>query len=124
MRVTAQELNPQGYPLNAEQQKNFERLLVAVNALRDAYGKPFQITSGVRSPEDQERINPGVRGSAHVKAAAADILDLDGRIDVFCRENLPLLEKLGLYLEEPSRTPRWCHVQVLAPRSGNRIFWP
>lgn len=124
MKVSRKELNPHNYPLTAEQAETFERLLVAVNALRDACGIPFQITSGVRSRADQARINPSQPGSAHTRAGAADILDLDGRIDAFCVANLPLLEKLGLYLEEPTRTPRWCHVQVIAPKSGRRIFWP
>lgn len=122
--VTRRELNSHDYPLTPEQSANFEHLYLAINKLRELYGKPMIITSGVRTIEDQKRINPRAMGSAHTKAAACDIADPDGALDRWCLDNLPLLTECGLYLEDPSMTPRWTHLQVLPPRSGNRVFVP
>jgi hypothetical protein len=55
---------------------------------------------------------------------AVDLEDIDGRLDAFCEGNQDVLEHLGLYLESPKATPRWCHVQQIAPKSGHRVFIP
>jgi hypothetical protein len=57
--ITREEMNPKGYALTAEQEMNQQALFNAMNVIRAAYGKPMIVTSGVRSPEDQARINPG-----------------------------------------------------------------
>ena len=122
--VSRRELNSHSYPLTPEQSVNFEHLYLAINKLREIYGKPMVITSGVRSVEDQKRINPKSMGSAHVKAAACDIADPHGALDSWCLANLDALTECGLYLEDPSKTPRWTHLQVLPPKSGKRVFLP
>jgi hypothetical protein len=38
--------------------------------------------------------------------------------------NLAVLEELQLWLEHPDATPGWCHLQILPPRSGRRVFYP
>ena len=40
---------------------------------REFYGFPIKITSGLRTVEEQEKINPGVKESAHLKGLAVDI---------------------------------------------------
>ena len=122
--ISREELNPKGYTLTPEQAANFEKLYFAMNEFRKAYGKPMTVTSGVRSENDQARINPKAKGSAHVRAAACDIADADKDVWGFCMDNIPLLEKLGLYLEDKSATPRWVHFQIYPPKSGRRVFLP
>jgi hypothetical protein len=39
-------------------------------------------------------------------------------------ENLDVLAEIGLWLEHPISTPRWCHVQTVPPKSGKRVFTP
>lgn len=38
--------------------------------------------------------------------------------------NQHVLVKLGLWMEHPSATPSWLHVQTVPPGSGNRVFYP
>lgn len=59
-------------------------------------------------------------------ALALDFGDDDELMDKWCMtaEGLAALTHIGLWLEHPSATPRWCHVQTVSPRSGNRIFKP
>jgi hypothetical protein len=122
--ISRKELNPKDYVLTPKQAANFERLFTVMNEIRKAYGKPMIVTSGVRSEVDQARINPKAPGSAHIQAAACDISDADRDVWGWCMDNLPLLEHLGVYLEDKSHTPRWVHFQVIPPRSGNRVFLP
>jgi hypothetical protein len=98
-----------------------------MNALRARYGKPMLVTSGVRSIDDQKRLDAKlgrVRSSPHLKGAACDIWDRDGHLWGWCMSNLKLLEEIGLWLEDKSRTPSWVHFQIYPPKSGNRIFLP
>jgi hypothetical protein len=55
---------------------------------------------------------------------AADVYDPDGALDVWLMspEGQYSLGQFGLYLEHPDSTPGWCHVQDVAPLSGNRVF--
>ena len=124
IHVTKRELNPKNHALTKELEENLERLYVAVNCLRTLSGMPFQIPSGLRSKKEQEHINPKHMGSAHLLGLACDIYDPDGKIWDWCISNIPTLEKLSIYLEDRKATPTWVHVQLLAPRSGKRIFLP
>ena len=122
--ITIHELNPNNYLLTLEQERNFNLLFDRLNLLRSKYGHPMIITSGVRSLEDQARINPSAMGSAHVKAAAADIADPDRRLGDWLIDNIGFCEQTGLWMEDLRFTPRWIHIQIIPPKSGNRIFIP
>jgi uncharacterized protein YcbK (DUF882 family) len=111
--------------------KNLEELLVKMNKIRTTYNKPMTVTSGLRTKEDQLRIYRarGVAddkipmGSAHLKGAACDILDLDGSLMKWCRDNVKTLEEVGLWIEDDTSVPR-VHFQTYSPKSGNRFFKP
>lgn len=120
--ITAHELNPHGYVPTDEQSQNLAELLKRINEVRTAYGKPLTVTSGLRSASDQQRINPGAPRSYHLLGAAADISDPDGALYAWCKANEPLLERVGLWLEE--RQGAWQHFQIYPPRSGHRWFLP
>jgi uncharacterized protein YcbK (DUF882 family) len=122
--ITLAELNPRKHRLTQDQQANLELLHKAINKVRSAYGKPMVVTSGVRSVEDQMRINPKAPKSKHLLGLAVDILDRDGKLWAWCMDNLKLLEEAGLYLECKSATPSWVHFQASPPKSGRRIFRP
>lgn len=129
--ITKEELNPKNYTLTEEQEKNLEQLLVKMNALRVLYKKTMIITSGIRTREDQIRIytakgvpeNKIPWGSQHLKGAACDVLDSDGSLMKWCRDNVIHLETLGLYVEDDTSVPR-VHFQIFQPKSGNRFFKP
>lgn len=122
--ISLDELNPKKYSLSEEQAKNLEKLHSAINKIRTAYGKPMLVTSGVRSEEDQKRINPKAPKSNHLLGLACDIADKDGKLWNWLMVNLNLLEEAGLYLEHKSATPTWVHFQACPPKSGKRVFFP
>lgn len=125
---TADELNQHRYPLPPDVEKNVTILIERLSLIREAYGRPMIITSGYRSKEDQMRIYAGKvkvpMGSAHLIGAAADVSDRDRSLAGFCYANISLLEKVGLWCEDPTRTPTWLHFQIYPPASGSRFFLP
>lgn len=130
--IIAKELNPKNFPVNEEQKANLEILLERMNQIRQLYGKPMVITSGLRSLDDHLRIyrEMGVidqskipMKSKHLIGAACDVLDTDGSLMKWCRANVTHLETIGLWIEDDSSVPR-VHFQIQAPSSGNRFFKP
>lgn len=98
-----------------------ENLLTKLNILREKWGKPMTITSGYR-PGRYNTAAGGARNSAHLTCEAVDIADADGSLKKYLLKNLDLLEKAGLWMEHPDRTPSWCHLQTRAVK--NRVFNP
>jgi uncharacterized protein YcbK (DUF882 family) len=116
-------------PLN--HQHNLEELLLKINKVRVLFNKPMIVTSGYRSEQDHLRIyrSKGVpdnkipMGSAHLKGAAVDILDKDGSLFKWCKDNVNQLETIELWCEDDQSVPR-VHFQIYPPKSGNRFFKP
>ena len=84
-------------PLTAQQ--HLEVLLKAVNALRDAWGKPLIVTSGYRTAADQARINPKVARSRHMTGDAVDFKDSEGTLYAWAFANQHSLDQCGLWGE-------------------------
>lgn len=120
--ISAQELNPHNYPTTNEQSTNLAALLVAINKIRTAWGKPMIVTSGLRSEVDQQRINPKAPKSNHLIGAAVDIADADGSLNAWCKANESELVAAGLWCEE--RMGSWQHFQIYPPHSEHRWFYP
>ncbi len=122
------DLNPHSYPTDAEQAANLTILLERLQALESEYvkhgGMPFHVNSGLRSVADQQRINPSAMHSKHLTGAAADVSDPDSRLWTFVIDNMPVVEAIGLWMEDKKSTPTWVHFQCQAPKSGHRIFIP
>jgi hypothetical protein len=113
------------YPGDMTQQirDNVNILLPRVNLLMDIAGKVGKVNSGWRPATVNKQVGGSLK-SNHITGRAIDLNDDDGSIDEWCMNNLKELEKVGLWLEHPSKTPRWCHLQSISPRSGNRVFLP
>lgn len=108
--------------LTPSQLFNACRLLVQINRLRDALGVPLLVTSGYRTPEHNAKIG-GAPKSNHMQCLAVDISDPDGKLKSRLAANdCYLLRRFGLYMEDPNDTPTWCHLQIVPPASGRRIF--
>lgn len=122
--ISLQELNPHGYELTPEIKANIEVLLERINKIRDAYGKPMVVTSGLRSQHDQEMINPSASKSKHLIGAACDVEDKDGKLRDWILLHLDLMEQIGFWFEAFDHTVGWVHFQMLPPGSGKRIFIP
>lgn len=134
-------------PLNQipeSHQNNLNILLQKINVIRKEWAKPMNVTSGYRSEADHLRIykelnakrkaaaekegKPFVEtkipmGSMHLKGAAMDISDPDGKLFDWCKANIKLLEDTGLWLEEADDQKR-VHFQIFSPKSGKRFFYP
>lgn len=116
---------------------NLDTLLQKINVIRKEFNKPMLVTSGYRSEADHIRIykelaekrkqtfdkNKIPWGSQHLKGAAVDISDPDGKLFDWCKANEKLLETTGLWLEEKDDQPR-VHFQIFPPKSGKRFFYP
>jgi hypothetical protein len=94
------------------------------NELLTYFGSDRKVNSGWRPKSLQMEINPRAPNSKHITGDAIDIEDKDGKLKNWCMDNGVLLAALGLYMEHPSSTPTWLHVQTVAPKSGKIVFYP
>lgn len=110
-------------PLTQEMSNNLLDLLPRVNLVRFEYGKPLYVSSGYRPPSINARAG-GSPNSSHLKCQAVDFKDADGSFAKWCLANLAILQKAGLYMEDPRWTPGWVHLMSRKPGSGKRVFIP
>jgi len=110
--------------LTPEQVANMNTIIPRANDLLQAFGEYRKVNSGYRSPADQQRINPSAPKSKHLLCAAIDLSDPDGKLSAFVMANLPLVSRIGLWIENPQKTRGWVHIQCLPPKSGSRVFNP
>lgn len=116
-----------------EIKRNADDLLLRVNLLLPfMVGVDFEthpvtrslVSSGWRPPS----VNAGVPGAAtrskHMTGQAIDLFDPDGDLDAWCMDHLDKLEQCGIWLEHPSATKGWSHMQSVPPKSGKRVFYP
>lgn len=82
------------------------------------------VSSGWRPPAVNQATPGAAPRSKHITGQAIDLYDPDGDLDEWLLGNHQPLRDLGLWLEHPSATKGWCHVQTMPPRSGNRVFYP
>lgn len=118
--------------LDNEIQHNLTILLQKVNVVREKYGKPMIVTSGLRTKQHHLEIyaKKGIypphvpMASNHLFGRAVDFADGNGELKKWVKKNIALFEELGLYMEDFASTKTWLHVQINAPKSGNRFFKP
>jgi hypothetical protein len=120
--MTIEQLNNFGYILTMDQRANLEKLAATITELEKIIGRELTVTSGLRSDQDQLRINPGVKHSAHLSGEAVDVADIDGRLYDWCLENVHELIRLGIYVEDKRFCPTWIHLQIRP--THNRFFIP
>lgn len=129
MKITKEELlkgRDIKYPDDYTQEisDNLDSLLIPLNTIRDAYGKPMTVTSGWRPPAVNSATPGAATHSKHVEGLAADILDPDGHLWVWVLENLELMKDLDIFMEDKRWTKTWVHFGLGKPHSGKRIFIP
>lgn len=110
--------------LSTELRANAAVTVERANALLAIAGMKRGVNSGWRPAAVNASIRNASKRSKHMLCLAIDLDDDDNSLDAWCMSHLAELERLGLWLEHPSATPRWCHVQTVPPRSGNRVFYP
>lgn len=109
------------YPLTKGQLESACDLLGAIGFLFGKLEIDPILSSGYR-PDNFNKSVGGAKRSAHLTCEAIDIKDTDGSIAKLLLDNLDLLERLGLYLEDPSYTIGWVHIQTRPTQ--RRVFKP
>lgn len=126
--ITIEELNRKKIQTSSVIDSNLLTLCNRLNIVREAWGKPMIVTSGLRSEGQQQNlIKAGQTNAVHSKhltGCAADILDEDGSLKAWLKENPDILVKAFLWCEAAESTPNWCHFQIVPPGSGARWFLP
>ena len=116
-----------------EIQENLKELLEKINKIRTAWANPMTVTSGLRDMANHLRIyaQKGITDqskipmkSKHLYGQACDISDPQKKLQEWCKQNEKTLEDVGLWMEDFSATPNWCHFQIVPPKSGTRWFMP
>jgi len=110
--------------LNSELRANAALTVACANALLERAGFAGIVNSGWRPHAINAAIPSASTRSKHLTCQAIDLCDVDDALDAWCIHNLCVLGDLGLWLEHPDATPGWCHVQIVPPRSGRRVFMP
>ena len=126
--ISLAELNPHGYPTDPEIDKNLMILLDRINQVRNVYGSPMTVTSGLRSDDQQKALIAVGKSTAtksnHLTGSAVDILDENRNLTAWVKANMSLMEQIGMWFEDFDHTPCCVHFQILPPKSGNRVFIP
>jgi len=110
--------------LTAELRANAEATVRRANILIARAGIACSVNSGWRPHAINARVANASARSKHLTCEAIDLSDECDALDEWCLAHLAVLEDIGLWLEHPSATPGWCHVQIVAPGSGRRVFMP
>lgn len=95
-----------------------------VNGLLSEAKVQTTVSSGWRPPAVNAATKGAAKKSKHMTGEACDLRDPKGDLGRWCLENLDVLERHQLWLEHPSRTQGWVHLQIRPPNSGSRVFYP
>lgn len=116
----------------AKYMENAENLIKNVlQPIRDAWGKPINISSGYRSQKVNEKVG-GAKNSDHLYAAAADIKPSNGDTAGLWNLIIDMKEKGKLNCRQiiweygTIKAPRWIHVSVNHnnnPHKNNQIVF-
>lgn len=81
-------------------------------------------SSGWRPSIVNDATSNAAKSSKHITAEAGDVQDKNRQFAKWCLANLDKLEEIGLWMEDCRWTPTWVHLQIVPPKSGNRVFIP
>lgn len=84
------------------------------------------VSSGWRPPAVNAATAGAAVNSKHMTGRAIDVYDPDGDLDEWLigTAGQAALKDIGLWMEHPSATKGWSHVQTVPPGSGRRVFYP
>jgi len=94
---------------------NIKKLIPKVNALLSDLGiESVSVSSGFRTQASNASLKNASKKSAHMTGEALDLSDPKQEIGKKIMANTSLLKKHGLFLEDLSATPTWCHLDIKA----------
>lgn len=84
------------------------------------------LSSGLRLPSYNATVGTAAARSKHMRGQAGDLYDPEGEIDdwLMTEDGQKTLVDVGLWMEHPSATKGWSHVQTVPPGSKRRVFYP
>jgi hypothetical protein len=112
------------HELTDELRTNASRVVERINEFLRHAACAGVVTSGWRPHAINAVVPNASPRSKHLSCEAIDLDDPNDALDAWCLDNLAVLESIGLWLEHPDATPGWCHLQIVPPRSGRRVFMP
>jgi uncharacterized protein YcbK (DUF882 family) len=98
-----------------------------VNALFKDLGIDIpKVSSGFRPSSVNANVPGSAKKSLHMTCQAVDLEDPTGSLDKLISSRPELLNKHGLWLEDPAATSTWCHLDISPTRVDRkiRIFKP
>ena len=108
----------------AELLEKVNRLLAMMDVIQGIPPLQIVVSSGWRPAEVNAQVSGAAKRSHHITGNAIDIHDPVGLLkDWICNRLIPL-DECDLYMEHPSATPTWLHLQQIPPKSGKRVFYP
>ena len=110
--------------MTAEILENASETVNRANLLLRAFGQERTVNSGWRPPSVNAATPGAALKSKHMTGQAIDLADPEGDLDEWCFEHPDILESIGLWQEHPAATKNWCHLQIVPPKSGRRVFYP
>ena len=111
--------------LTGELRANAQMTVDKANQLLQAFGEDRGQRSGWRPQSVNDAMPNAAYHSWHITCQAIDLDDDDKRLQEWCAADKGAnLIPLGLYMENPIATPSWCHVQIVPPHSGQRVYFP
>jgi hypothetical protein len=81
------------------------------------------VSSGFRTSDANHKAN-GAKNSAHITGEAVDIEDKDWKIANLINNDVGLLDRFDLYMENTHYSPGWVHLSTRKTLSGRRVFVP
>ncbi len=109
------------YPLSSTLEDNLHKLLICVNLFQMECGLPMIVTSGYR-PGKYNKVKGASKKSSHLVCEACDFEDSDHALKDYVMKDPSILERCGLYMEDPGRSRGWIHLQTRPTK--RRIFEP
>ena len=113
-----------GEELDDVKRANAAETVRRVNLLLERFGEDRKVRSGWRPSGINAATPNAAPKSKHMDCLACDLDDDEGDLDEWCMDHQAELEEIGLWLEHPSATKSWCHIQTVPPKSGRRVFYP
>ena len=112
--------------LNEKVVDNSINLMRRVNALLKELGiSTAKVNSGWRPPTYNEELRrkgvPAARKSKHISGEAVDLADVGHVIANSVMKDPSILERHGLWMEDPSRTRTWVHFDLGSGRNADRM---
>lgn len=101
------------YPndITQEIRDNATVLLEKINALlKDLGVTDIKVSSGWRPPSINAALANSAKKSLHMIGKACDISDKDHTLSDAILKQPDLLKKYNLWIEDPTATPTWCHL--------------